>query len=115
MMFFHYFTCLGNCWLLAAVADLTTNKALLDKVVPQDQSFQSNYYGNLNFSLSFIQGRRAKLPSNFFTISPVYHFENPPVITTPLSRPAVGMGNTYGVYESMITYRISYRIFMGFS
>ena len=36
------------------MADLTTNKVLLDKVVPQDQSFQNNYYGNVSVTLACI-------------------------------------------------------------
>ena len=34
----------GDCWVLAAVADLTTNEKLFQKVVPQEQSFDKGRY-----------------------------------------------------------------------
>ncbi|XP_076463680.1 LOW QUALITY PROTEIN: calpain-9-like [Babylonia areolata] len=41
---------LGDCWLLAAVASLTCNQTLFNKVVPPDQSFSDSYCGLFRFN-----------------------------------------------------------------
>lgn len=40
---------LGDCWLLAAVASLSMNSELFNKVVPPDQDFDSQYGGIFHF------------------------------------------------------------------
>lgn len=42
---------LGDCWLLAAIASLTCNTTLLEKVVPPEQNFTDGYCGMFKFNI----------------------------------------------------------------
>ena len=44
-------------------------------------------------------------------LRPVYHFRKPPPKISP--PPSDVTGNAYGFYGSIISYKISYRTFMG--
>lgn len=39
----------GDCWLLAAVANLTLSKGLFSQIVPDDQGFGDKYAGIFHF------------------------------------------------------------------
>ncbi|CAG2199415.1 CAPNN [Mytilus edulis] len=43
--------CLSDCWLLAAIASLTCNEVLLNKVVPPEQNFTDEYCGLFKFNI----------------------------------------------------------------
>lgn len=42
----------GDCWLLAAVANLTLQPTLFHQVVPDDQAFTDKYAGIFHFRLA---------------------------------------------------------------
>ncbi|KAM9800998.1 calpain-1 catalytic subunit [Neosynchiropus ocellatus] len=46
----------NDCWVLSAIASLSLNKCLFNKVVPQGQTFQDGYNGQFTFSF-WLYGR----------------------------------------------------------
>lgn len=43
---------LDDCWLLSAIASLSVNRFLLNKVMPLEQSFKDGYKGCFTFSVN---------------------------------------------------------------
>lgn len=50
----------GNCWFIAAVVGIMQSPALLNKVIPKEQSFSENYTGMFHFRF-WIQGGKGYL------------------------------------------------------
>lgn len=40
---------IGNCWVVAAIANLTLHKDLFTRVVPENQNFDKGYAGIFHF------------------------------------------------------------------
>jgi len=58
----------GDCWLLAAVASLTTNQTMLNKVVPPGQSFDTDYCGQYRYQFLIYTAHHREASNAPFTL-----------------------------------------------
>ncbi len=84
---------LGDCWLLAAIANLTMRPKIFKVVVPDDQGFQQDYTGLFHFRqvyllvfLSSEEGEKVGVESNYIaeTRNVRYRAQSPSYAPTEL-------------------------------